>query len=424
MYYVMETAKKITTHAPTKFDPVTLFTTCQQDSDCVAINNPSCCKVCNVLLAVNKQYASNYTELLQCKGGIMCMVVCRYPNINDVAVCSQTSHRCEMREPTSLICNTPRQSAAVVVSPPEIHTCPANYICSTELKGSSGVGHCFNKIPCNNANKPCTTGLQCVDDPSSDKCTGQQASCGKICAPNYQVNFETCSGLYPAGNCTNNDKDVCVDDPRDSCVPEYGDMNCPGICAPAITLCDDMKCNSNEKCIICNDPNQIPSATCVKRKKGGKCPPMPKFCGGIAGIQCVGRDEYCVDNPYDNCNPAKGGADCGGICVKKTSAPSGSSSDPCALMRCKAGTHCDPCNGHAQCVTDGGSCIVPCNLNCVKNKPKCTICDGHPTCLATNGQCPSSPPSACNLLCTKDSQCKLCGGQPMCLPTGQGCPKM
>jgi len=38
------------------------------------------------------------------------------------------------------------------------------------------------------------------------------------------------------------------------------------------------------------------------------------FCGGIAGIPCP--DGYtCVDNPFDDCNPKKGGADCGGVCV-------------------------------------------------------------------------------------------------------------
>src|SRR6185369_433859 len=41
-----------------------------------------------------------------------------------------------------------------------------------------------------------------------------------------------------------------------------------------------------------------------------------QFCGGIAGLQCPDGFE-CVDNPRDNCDPKKGGADCGGICVKR-----------------------------------------------------------------------------------------------------------
>lgn len=43
---------------------------------------------------------------------------------------------------------------------------------------------------------------------------------------------------------------------------------------------------------------------------------QPKqMCGGIAGFPCpVGMK--CVDDPSDDCDPAKGDADCAGICVK------------------------------------------------------------------------------------------------------------
>lgn len=41
---------------------------------------------------------------------------------------------------------------------------------------------------------------------------------------------------------------------------------------------------------------------------------VPRMCGGIAAIDC--DDGFrCVDNPLDNCDPLKGGADCGGICI-------------------------------------------------------------------------------------------------------------
>lgn len=38
-----------------------------------------------------------------------------------------------------------------------------------------------------------------------------------------------------------------------------------------------------------------------------------RFCGGIAGFQCP-AGQVCVDNPDDDCDPAHGGADCGGVC--------------------------------------------------------------------------------------------------------------
>lgn len=40
-----------------------------------------------------------------------------------------------------------------------------------------------------------------------------------------------------------------------------------------------------------------------------------QICGGIAGFPCP-AGKKCVDDPSDNCDPAQGGADCSGICVK------------------------------------------------------------------------------------------------------------
>ena len=48
----------------------------------------------------------------------------------------------------------------------------------------------------------------------------------------------------------------------------------------------------------------------------GECEPPPPggFCGGIAGIPCP-DGQVCVDDGNDDCDPALGGADCGGVCV-------------------------------------------------------------------------------------------------------------
>jgi hypothetical protein len=40
-----------------------------------------------------------------------------------------------------------------------------------------------------------------------------------------------------------------------------------------------------------------------------------QMCGGIAGFPCP-EGKKCVDDPSDNCDPTRGGADCSGICVK------------------------------------------------------------------------------------------------------------
>jgi hypothetical protein len=41
--------------------------------------------------------------------------------------------------------------------------------------------------------------------------------------------------------------------------------------------------------------------------------PLPP-CAGFAGLACP-ADLRCVDDPGDSCDPKRGGADCGGICV-------------------------------------------------------------------------------------------------------------
>jgi hypothetical protein len=55
----------------------------------------------------------------------------------------------------------------------------------------------------------------------------------------------------------------------------------------------------------------------VSIKYEGECKKNePQACGGIAGIRCP-EGKTCVDNPADDCDPKKGGADCSGICEAK-----------------------------------------------------------------------------------------------------------
>lgn len=51
-----------------------------------------------------------------------------------------------------------------------------------------------------------------------------------------------------------------------------------------------------------------PAAESVRAKQ--KIP-----CGGFAGLECP-DDLTCVDDPSDACDPAQGGADCIGMCIK------------------------------------------------------------------------------------------------------------
>ncbi|NGO76348.1 hypothetical protein G6045_11850 [Streptomyces sp. YC504] len=55
-------------------------------------------------------------------------------------------------------------------------------------------------------------------------------------------------------------------------------------------------------------PAPGPANTCAKQKG------EDKMCGGFAGFSCP-EGKTCVDDPRDECVPANGGADCGGLCA-------------------------------------------------------------------------------------------------------------
>lgn len=72
---------------------------------------------------------------------------------------------------------------------------------------------------------------------------------------------------------------------------------------------------------VCGCDGQTYSNECEAHASGvsiqtrGECesPVEPMFCGGFAGFECP-RGMVCVDDPSDDCDPNRGGADCIGIC--------------------------------------------------------------------------------------------------------------
>jgi hypothetical protein len=137
------------------------------------------------------------------------------------------------------------------------------------------------------------------------------------------------------------------------------------------------------------------------------------FCGGIAGIACPGNGQ-CGDDPSDNCDPNNGGADCGGVCTciqnalcvrgaHFDSAPSvcacvpDPTQDPCAAVRCKAGTHCEAQGDQASCVSDAPFCGGIAGIRC-----------------PGAGACADNPNDACD----PDHGGADCGGLCQCLSQG------
>jgi hypothetical protein len=80
---------------------------------------------------------------------------------------------------------------------------------------------------------------------------------------------------------------------------------------PEADPCSTVRCAAGTHCeakqVVCVRAPCPPIAQCVKDAAVVRC-------GGFAGRPCPGRGR-CDDDPSDSCDPANGGADCGGICT-------------------------------------------------------------------------------------------------------------
>jgi hypothetical protein len=87
--------------------------------------------------------------------------------------------------------------------------------------------------------------------------------------------------------------------PQAVCIPNEPDP-CATVRCAAGTHCE-------AKPVVCVRAPCPPVAECVKDAAA-------VHCGGFAGRPCPGRGR-CDDDPSDTCDPANGGADCGGLCT-------------------------------------------------------------------------------------------------------------
>jgi hypothetical protein len=235
----------------------------------------------------------------------------------------------------------------------------------------------------------------------------------------------------------------CLDDASDDCDPDNGGADCGGFCdcTGALVLCiqgtlfdDDPNvcaCVPEEPeepeenpCNLVDCPPDRPvcevqggEAVCVA-DSAGEAP----FCGGIAAFPCPGAGQ-CIDDPADDCDPENGGADCGGkcecsgvllLCIEGTvfdddpnvCACVPEEPDPCALVRCEAGTHCEVVDGGAACVPDEN----PCNLvDCPPDRPVCEVRDGEAVCVG------SEPDPCAEVLCRRGRHCEVRDSEAVCV---------
>ncbi len=239
----------------------------------------------------------------------------------------------------------------------------------------------------------------CPGDPcASVKCAGRSHCEAGQCVV-------SCGGLL-GGPCPG--AGTCVDDPHDKCDPAAGAADCPGICS----------CVQTQLCTTDSTFNSDP-AVCA-------CVPA---CGPVCAIYC----------PYGNVVDASGCPTC---------ACNPPPTDPCASVKCAAGSHCEagqcvvscggllggPCPGAGTCVDDpndkcdpaAGGADCPGICTCVDNV-LCTVgskFDGSPSvcaCVPVTAdpcppdKCPTPAPASPTMICADGST-----AGPTCAPDADG----
>jgi hypothetical protein len=129
-----------------------------------------------------------------------------------------------------------------------------------------------------------------------------------------------------------------------------------------------------------------------------------RLCGGIAGIACP-SGFVCVDDPRDDCDPERGGADCGGVCV-----PVGK--ELCDGLLCGPGHYC--CDaGCRRCLPVGEACAAdPCPPDPPDGQP-CgdAVCgEGEYCCAEHCSLCVPRGETCRDVLCPKEPDGEWCGG--------------
>ena len=211
--------------------------------------------------------------------------------------------------------------------------------CHIEFGNASphAVGNCNNFESCEVI--AWDTDNDGIDDTFAAQCisTAVGACCFDIddgpirydtCMPRNQQQCEAEGGVFGGSNagCAateacclgSGDSQLCAELHPTCCLASGGVPQGPGSsCQPTLTYCAGFTGQPCPPDLTCVD---IPDS-CDPNSGGADCPGVcvinqnEPFCGGIAGPHCP-AGYTCVDLPTDECDPSQGGADCFGVCVE------------------------------------------------------------------------------------------------------------
>ncbi len=207
--------------------------------------------------------------------------------------------------------------------------CPACYpdsrACLADTECAAGqrcdVSYCEPAPGCDPVTEVCVT--LCYGTCVAAECAIEE--CGPALGmPNTLCPDGSVGG--PTGRCLRNADGTCgwevVECPAGTCVDSDGaDPYVAGSATESTpssaASCSD-RCSADGSAVIeciCTTDGLLVTTTmgCDHGCGDGAC--FGQMCGGFAGFPCP--DGYtCVDDPRDSCDPAAGGADCAGTCVR------------------------------------------------------------------------------------------------------------
>ena len=252
---------------------------------------------------------------------------------------------------------------------PEVMCPPDELICAAECDGIS------LEVPRGCALPDCSCDGPTCPDPARicrAECAGLPLDIPQEC-PRQECQCEE----PPEPVCMNGEERP-ADDDCNTCVCRRGAWVCTTVACPEGNDCEDVggicradraqagACLEGETRIrsACGEAGQ---ACCLAQD------PRPRRCGGFTGELCPEGFE-CVDDPTDQCDPERGGADCLGICQPQ---------EPTAC--CEALT---------------AACLA-----CAAGQSVEEYCRNHPRTLGCE---PDEPGDACDLLCSEEVVINRC----------------